>query len=742
MTRPTGFILTTVLFLGSLAAIGYWLLFSNFAVYDDEGYVLITVREYFAHGRLYAEIYSQYGPAFYVLMDFFQRLLGSPVDHTSARLLTLGLWLGNAGCCGLLVWRQTAARSLTLFTLAATFLYLFYIVDEPFHPGSLIFFTLAASLLIVSELITRGRWAGAAAVAGGTGAILLLTKINVGAFYLVGVGAWVGLHAASDRVRRVIGPWIAGGLILFAIALMKPLLREAWVQIYLALFAVGAITLVAVQKGAGFATVRQARWFGLVGTSLGLAILAAVWVRGTSLAGLVEGVLLGPLRHPLNYSYPVDWRPGSLLVAGLSLALALAQPWIRRRFSDDTADRLIVALRLGLFVGLLIGFALLLKLRVVGAIFSYVAPLIWIWVIPLKGVEKSPAALAIRGLLAAVLLLQFLHAYPVGGSQVSWGTFLFMPLVALGLGDVRQWLALRRPAGGSLLGGWSALAALTLGVLVAKVGATALTVHGNYAARATLDLPGASGLRLPAGQRDNYRILTLNAAVHADLLFSMPGMFSFNVWSDRPAPTGKNTTLWFTLLNDAEQQAIIHALEQSPRAVIIEQESLMQLMQARDMDLAGPLREYLERNFAPAFKLDGFAFLVRTGRAIAPLNLAEVSVRHGPDPTGLVPDTRIDFCLVHDGSPVATIEVRDRTSTSSAGRVLNAANAQLSLTAIDRSGRAMALPSKTPWPLQCHGLARVSVQFNRAGLELPARSTVLYLKGTKGETLGKIRLGE
>ncbi|MBF8306127.1 MAG: hypothetical protein HW398_1315 [Acidobacteria bacterium] len=73
-----------------LAAIGYWMLFSNLALYDDEGYLLLSAREYFAHGGLYDSVYSGYGPAFYVLADAFQWLIGSPVDHSSARLLTLG----------------------------------------------------------------------------------------------------------------------------------------------------------------------------------------------------------------------------------------------------------------------------------------------------------------------------------------------------------------------------------------------------------------------------------------------------------------------------------------------------------------------------------------------------------------------------------------------------------------------------------------------------------------------------
>jgi hypothetical protein len=90
-----------------LGAIGYWMLFSNLAVYDDEGYVLLSAREHLARGRLYESVYTQSGPAFYALTDASQRLLGGPVDHVAARWLTLGLRLAGAAAGAALVQQQT-----------------------------------------------------------------------------------------------------------------------------------------------------------------------------------------------------------------------------------------------------------------------------------------------------------------------------------------------------------------------------------------------------------------------------------------------------------------------------------------------------------------------------------------------------------------------------------------------------------------------------------------------------------
>ena len=75
-----------------LLAAGYWMLFSHFAFFDDEGYILLSARSYLEHGHLYTDVYSQYGPSFYVSIDGLHRLTGLAVDNF-ARLLTLVLWL-------------------------------------------------------------------------------------------------------------------------------------------------------------------------------------------------------------------------------------------------------------------------------------------------------------------------------------------------------------------------------------------------------------------------------------------------------------------------------------------------------------------------------------------------------------------------------------------------------------------------------------------------------------------------
>ncbi len=718
------------------------MLFSSFAVYDDEGYILLSARDYFARGHLYESVYSQYGPAFYALWDVFQHVIGQPVDHTWARLATLAFWIGTAICCAWLVRRQTRSASLSLFTLAATFLFLYFITDEPFHPGSLICFILAASIAITARLIELKRLSTAAVVAGGTGAFLLLTKINVGVFYFASVTVWALTNASSERMRRIITTIAPALFIIMAVALMHTLIHETWIQVFLALFACGAVSLAITAKSEALFTQRHAAVFSAAAVALGFAILFSIWFRGTSVAGLLEGVVLGPLRHPGNYSYPVDWRPGSVMVAGLSLVLAGFYRWIGERLSAQAADRLLIGLRVVTGSALIVGFALLINFRAVGTIFSYVAPLIWIWSIPLQSIETTTGNRAARSLLATVLLLQFLHAYPVGGSQESWGVFLFIPLVALGLGDVRLWLLSRSSSKKTIFSRWSTVSTLIVVVVVAKISWTAFHARRHYAAGVRLELPGAAQLRLPEFQAASYRILSLNAAVHSDLLFSLPGMFSFNIWTGLPTPTDKNTTLWFSLLNEQEQQAIIDALARSPRAGIIVQESLLEMMQANHLPMHGILWDYVHQHFSAAFRLDGFAFWVRSGRSIAPLNIAALKPQNVSEKKGPSHDTRLDFNLICEGTPIVAIEIKSSPSDQVPPLVLNGTNALVVVTPINSAGRAMASSTRATWPLVLKGPVHIRIDFDHGDHSLSPSDILLYLRGTDSENLGEILIGQ
>ena len=73
-------------FVALLAWAGYELLFNTFMLYDDEGYVLISLKNFAAHGALYDQVYSQYGPFFYLAYDALHRLLGMQLSRAISSL--------------------------------------------------------------------------------------------------------------------------------------------------------------------------------------------------------------------------------------------------------------------------------------------------------------------------------------------------------------------------------------------------------------------------------------------------------------------------------------------------------------------------------------------------------------------------------------------------------------------------------------------------------------------------------
>src|SRR5436190_3740900 len=87
------------------------MMFSAFMFYDDEGYVLISLRNFAAYGGLYRDVYSQYGP-FPFVSYYGLQALGIPLTHTVGRLIALGAWTGTAWSCAVLVGHAT--RSLLM----------------------------------------------------------------------------------------------------------------------------------------------------------------------------------------------------------------------------------------------------------------------------------------------------------------------------------------------------------------------------------------------------------------------------------------------------------------------------------------------------------------------------------------------------------------------------------------------------------------------------------------------------
>ncbi|HVT72656.1 MAG TPA: hypothetical protein VHD61_05935 [Lacunisphaera sp.] len=727
MARRLG-ILSLGLAGAALAAVAYWLLFTVFMAYDDEGYVLISLRNYAAHGGLYAKVYSQYGPFFYVLHDLGHRLLGYAFTNTNGRLITLLCWLGAAAACAGLVWRQTRSVALAGFTLGLTFFHLWLMVSEPAHPGGLIAALVAAGAWAGAGCIARSRLTALAVVTGLVGAALLLTKINVGIFLFAAAGSWFAVQLAVDRHARIAAAACAVLLALLPVALMQAKLDDTWGRLFCAQAVIAAVTMLAVawRERAPATTWRQAGWAAAACAGLGAVVLAAVVVRGTTARELLEGILLGPLRHPGVYSFAPAWKTGAT-IAGLASLLLAAHRWWR---PGPGADGFILALRLALVLAYALASLEWTPFTAHSFTMSYLVPLAWIFAVRLAPAEPA-ATPRVASWVGLLLVLQYLHAYPVAGSQVAWGTFLIVPLMALGVHDAGRLLAARGVARAPAV---AALVALALAA--GSVGRLAVIGEQRFASSQPLRLPGAAGLRLPEGFASGLRVLALNAGAHGDMLFSFPGMFSFNTWTQLPPPTLADTTHWFTLLTRAQQDEIAAALDRAARPVVVVQRGLLDFLAANGFSTASPLADHLRTHFAPAFALEQYEFWVRRGRGIVPLGTAEIQRLEAPA-AGLPAARLVVTAALPAGGTVARIELAALDEPVRTIQSWTAADAALDAVGVDLSGRILAsVPAAWGQPLP--PVARLALALPQAPAFDP-RHAVVYVRDARGALLAEAR---
>ncbi len=716
------------------------MMFSAFMFYDDEGYVLTSLRNFAAHGGLYREVYSQYGPFPYVFYGLMQAL-GLELTHTAGRLVTLIAWSGTALACAALVGRATSSFAARLAVLAGVFAYLWIMVSEPTHPGGLIAGVVGLLAWLGYRWLDAGRPNAWAILIGAGAAALLLTKINIGVFAAASALAWFALHHENTAVRRWAPLVLLTAAALFPFALMRPLLATPWVQTYAFVFAGSATAaLGAAALGAGPRLGWRALGAGaLAGLVVSAVVIGVILARGTTPRELLDGVLLGPLRHPTNFSLNFPWPAGTRVVAVVSPLLFTAAWWLRRR-GWPGLDSAIAVLRLVAAILLAATIARFPSISPDNLVFSFAAPSLWLFLWPLAG--EAPGALAARRWVGLLFLGQFLHAFPVPGSQIAWGTFLALPIAALGAWPAARHLAARWPGNLPVARAVRLLVVAAVFAFGFMTGWRVVQVGQRYEVGRNLNLPGAENVRLPENAAALFQILTANAAAHGDVLFSEPGMFSFNLWSGLPTPTLTNVTHWFSLLDDTRQRAIIRVLEAHPRACVIIHREHIEFLTKRGLRPSGPLHDFLAANFKPAFTLDNFEFCVRADRPIAPLLLAEVFERTPAPSRSNREETLIKFnVLLPPGRTLAQAEIVPMNAPPGIDPLmLNRNSARLEATRVNLQGEPIANPSAQSWPFTPQGLTQVSLFFDRRDRRLPVDSTLIVLRDPEGEVLALLRI--
>jgi hypothetical protein len=606
----------------------YYAIFTVFAPQDDEGYLLITLKSYLDVGGLYDHVFTQYGPFYYEALGSVYRVLGKPVTLDSGRDLTLVMWVVATFLCGLAIARLTRSTLLGIGGTLIVSRVLITYPGEPMHPGHLLVLLLSA-LIAIAVLLFESRPMVAMTAMGLVAGAALLTKINVGVFACLAVVFAAAFAFATGPIARWLRPLVVVLAVGVPFALMEKKLGKGWgdgfalpfaVHVGLALLALGlasmAVTATFIRRPGALWTIAA---FFAGATGLIVASAAGVLLDGTSVRGLVDGVVVHPLNHP-NVLFGVvvirDWVFvfDFLMVAAAGL-VALSGRELRVASRPVVAGGRIVA-------GAAIWY-ILATTSVAGGPQALWLPLslAWIAALPSSRDGVSAGATFLRLFVPALAVFESMHAYPVSGSQTGWSAFLFAIVgavcIADGVADFGVWLQGHAPewrhfyrnATGALIG------ALVMGAIFLAFLLPLQTYSRGYYHGVPLGLPGTARIRLPVGTRDAYTGVAAEVKSKCSTFVSLPGLNSFYLLTGESPPTTMNAEdEWMFLLDDAQQQRIVDAVRNKPGLCAIRHDGILAFWEQGRPLPQRPLVRFIETRFKPVYSLAGFQVLTEKER--------------------------------------------------------------------------------------------------------------------------------
>jgi hypothetical protein len=619
-TKPLSrwFMGLVVLLLVSTALIyAYCWVFSEFRSYDDEGYLMISVEGFLKGQPLYDAVYSQYGPFYYDYEWLAHKAFGLPVSHDVTGALCVLHWVVAAGLLALAGGWMMRSAFAGLFVFMQAAVHLNSLPNEPGHPQELIALLLA--LGAVSAGVERRRWP--CLTLGALAAALAFTKINVGAFFVLGLLTALICCAQFSQAHRA---WFRGTLIasvLIPLVLMRHQLSAGWVAIFAFQACCALVTAeltaysFAGEPRRGRSTILLAA-MSFAATSF--VLLVIVLATGTSISGLVEGLIRTPARLASVYTLPSSFyslpsRAIPALASGASsFATALAVVGWRERL-----DR--YRLHLGLLKGAYGLLGALVFAADMRAQFAWLWPWVWLAIVPIRSQRTGPEGDNFPRILICLLAVwQGLQAFPVAGTQVYVATFLSVLVYTFCLQDslvvfaeqarVKTWLTGLAPRTAALL---------QILLLTACVGLFALNwcnpfaAWRYYAEMEPLQLRGASRMRLPHYQADELRELSAYLQLHGDTFFSFPGVNSLYFWTGKRPPTWFNAGDWMVLLSDRQQEEILAALKHAAHPLVVVDETGVRYWERGSLGQQKPLVQFIRNECHEIQRIGTFHILTK-----------------------------------------------------------------------------------------------------------------------------------
>lgn len=608
----------------ALGWIAYRALFGAFDVPDDDGYLLMSLRKFFGGEAIYADVYSQYGPGEFVLVGGLLKGLGVALTNDGARDYNLFLWLASTLLAGLSLLRLTRRFTIAAAGLVLTFLILKVDANEPLHPGATIGFLLIA-MVAAAVFLLPSRPRAALAALGILGATLFSIKVNVGIFALMAAG--YAAVATVPALRRLLPLRVlaAAVFVLLPFALLSKHLGDADTLRFAVIVATGAAGIVLISTRMPAVRVPSLGAVGwLVGGAAGVVLLVSLVpiLTGTSPGDLIEGWFIRPSETPgIQWvRLPVhDWM-WVWAAAGLGAAI-LAHTALGARASAAVEPRPRPILGVGrVLVGLAIWISLtgpvfdlpedLTQAMIVGA------PLLWVAMIDPRG--PSPETSFLRVLIPALAALQFLHSYPVPGSQLYWSTLLLVFVGGICIGDGVEELAAAGADWRPRFRLWPALAlvpvcAFGIWLCLKPLRTQYRTVKATYDAGVSLDLPGAREMRVPEAMAVQLQELTSGIRAHCDTFMTLPAMNSLNIFAEQEPPV-ELAGPWPFFVNADEQREIVRKVRGIDRFCFVYKPDLLDFWAGFSGGIKPerrPLIRYFEEEFRPLRDYSGYVLMVK-----------------------------------------------------------------------------------------------------------------------------------
>ncbi|MEO8370310.1 MAG: hypothetical protein ABI806_14090 [Candidatus Solibacter sp.] len=571
----------------ALGAITAWYrMHSGVQRYDDEGFLLLSLKQFLDGYKLYDEVFTFYGPFHYGWQAFLFRFTGLAVSHDVVRTFSVLPWTAVPLLAAWVVYRLCRSIPVAALTHLAIFVGLQFFMYEPGQPQEI---CIVLFVLLAAVLSHPSRGPATAIAAGLLVAMLTLSKVNAGACAALAVGVTLLLRTRPGIVRNILLTCVVSASVLAPAVVMRPF-HGTWVRQWLfAATATIAGTLIVALRTRPLKTIPLRDCVLAASAFLAgmAAILAPFLYWGTSLKAMAYMMIVrvsGGMQFevPAGFNWLSMFSCAAALLVAAAYSLNLGGRWL-------TAAIIAIRWAFGLFV-LSAGLALQAE-----SIFLYASPWIWLAGIgDLHGNKTGDSRIGIC-LLAAI---QTLWAFPVT-PHVGFVAILLMLAAAICVGDSLPELQ-RRIGNRFNTSNFSriATAAVILIVLAGHL-QKARAAQANYQSLVPLDLPGARAVHVTPYHYQLYHWAADGIQRNCDNFITMPGMNSLYFWTRHNSPTRSNLTNWVGGYTDDEQQQMVTDFSRVTRPCVVRCPIVVDFwLQGRPLPQR-PLVRWIDGHFQP-----------------------------------------------------------------------------------------------------------------------------------------------